>query len=62
MAGKTPPILPPGTKTPISGQYEIRGQRGGHTGVERTATKGEPLPPTPQRGQGFSLADKTKHR
>ena len=31
----------PGEKAPDSGQYEIVGPRGGHTGIERTVTKGE---------------------
>lgn len=51
----------PGETAPRSGQYEIIGQRGGRTGVERTVTKGEPLPPTPDKNQGYILADKTKH-
>jgi hypothetical protein len=39
--------LKPGRPAPFSGQYEIVGPRGGRTGVERTVTKGEPLPPPP---------------
>lgn len=58
MATKT---FHPGEKAPYSGQYEIVGPRGGHTGVERTVTKGEPLPPTLAPGQEYRLADKTKH-
>jgi hypothetical protein len=46
---------------PRSGQYEIVGKRGGETGKERTVTKGEPLPPTPERGQQYKLVDPTKH-
>ncbi len=53
--------LKPGEKAPASGQYEIVGPRGGHTGVERTVTKGEPLPPTPGQGQGYRIADRTKN-
>jgi hypothetical protein len=52
----------PGQTAQRSGQYEIRGQRGGHTGNERTVTRGEPLPPTPQKGQTYTLADATKHK
>jgi hypothetical protein len=48
--------LKPGQTAPRSGEYEIRGQRGGHTGQERTVTKGEPLPPTPKGGQGYTMA------
>ena len=52
----------PGQKAPASGQYEIVGQRGGRTGKERTVVKGEPLPPTPEKGQGYRMADRTKNR
>jgi hypothetical protein len=55
-------ILKPGQDAPKSGQYEIVGPRGGKTGEERTVTKGEPLPPTPEKGMGFILVDETKHR
>jgi len=55
-------IFKPGEEAPTSGQYEIVGPRGGRTGEERTVTKGEPLPPTPEKGMGFILVDKTKHR
>lgn len=57
MAGK----LRPGSKATRSGQYEIVGTRGKRTGAERTVTKGEPLPPTPKRGQSYTLVDPTKH-
>lgn len=53
--------MKPGQTAPRSGQYEITGPRGGGTGVERTVTKGEPLPPTPAKGQGYKLVDATKH-
>jgi hypothetical protein len=53
--------LNPGTKTPISGQYEKRGPRGGRTGHEVTSTKGNTLPPA-GRGETFDLVDRTKHR
>lgn len=52
----------PGEKAPASGQYEIRGPRGGKTGEERTVVRREPLPPTPQPGQTYSIADRTKNR
>jgi hypothetical protein len=55
------PTLSPGDPTPRSGQYEIVGPRGGHTGKERTSTRGNPLPPTPEAGQGYRLVDPTKH-
>lgn len=52
----------PGEKAERSGQYEIRGPRGGRTGEERTVVKGEPLPPTPQKGQRYKLVDPTKNK
>lgn len=52
----------PGEIAQRSGQYEITGSRGGSTGAERTVTKGEPLPPTPQAGQRYRLIDPTKHK
>jgi len=53
--------LKPGSTAPASGQYEIIGPRGGHSGQERTVTRGEPLPPTPKAGQGYVIADRTKN-
>lgn len=52
--------LKSGNTVPTSGQYEIIGPRGGHTGQEITGVKGKTLPPTPQSGQSYKLADKTK--
>lgn len=52
----------PGQKAPTSGQYEMLGPRGGHSGIERTVVKNEPFPPTQQSGQTYVLADKTKTR
>lgn len=52
----------PGQKAPMSGQYEILGPRGGHSGIERTVVKNEPFPPTLQSGQTYVLVDKTKTR
>lgn len=54
--------MKPGEKAPASGQYEIVGPRGGKTGEERTVTKGEPLPPTPEKGQGYIITDRTKNK
>ena len=53
--------MPPGTKAPVSAQYEIIGPRGGGTGQERTGVKGKPLPPTPEPGQRYRVADRTKN-
>ncbi len=52
----------PGQKAPRSGQYELTGPRGGRTGVERTVTRGEPMPPSERSGQRYILTDPTKHR
>lgn len=54
-------IFKPGQKAIRSGQYEIVGPRGGGTGKERTVVKNEPMPPTPEKGQGYKLVDPTKH-
>lgn len=50
----------PGQEAPISGQYEIVDANGRRTGRERTVVRGEPLPPTPSRGQKYCLADPTR--
>lgn len=50
----------PGQKAPQSAQYGIKGPRGADTGIERTVVKGEPLPPTPAKGQTYYVKDKTK--
>ena len=52
----------PGETASASGQYEIIGPRGGHTGEERTVVRGEPLPPTPGPGQTYQIADRTKNK
>jgi hypothetical protein len=51
----------PGEKAPRSGQYEIVGPRGGKVGTERTVVRGEPFPPTPERGQEYILNDPTNN-
>lgn len=53
--------LKPGMTAPRSGQYEIVGPRGGRTGEERTVVRNEPLPPTPEAGQSYRIADPTKN-
>ena len=55
------PKFKPGEHAPVSAQYEIVGSRGGRTGIERTVVQGEPLPPTPEAGQGYRIADRTKN-
>lgn len=51
--------LKPGASAPASGQYQIRGPRGGQ-GPERTVVRGEPLPPTPTPKSTYNLVDRTK--
>ncbi|MDI3469904.1 MAG: hypothetical protein OJF62_001967 [Pseudolabrys sp.] len=53
--------LKPGSTAPRSGQYELIGPRGGHTGKERTVVRHEPLPPAPKPGMGYRLVDPTKN-
>jgi hypothetical protein len=54
-------LFRPGQTAPQSGQYEMTGPRGGATGIERTVTRGEPMPPTLQSGQQYRLVDPTRH-
>lgn len=56
------PKYKPGQPAPVSGQYPLQGPRGGDQGVEVTAVKGRPLPPTPEKGMGYGAPDKTKHK
>jgi hypothetical protein len=51
----------PGEKTPVSGQYEVIGPRGGKRNREVTSTKDNPLPPG-KKGEKYVLVDKTKHK
>jgi hypothetical protein len=51
-----------GTPAPASGQYKLKGPRGGDLGREVTCVEGRRLPPTPMRGGRYSLADRTKHK
>lgn len=43
MAKNKVPAYKPGQKAPASGQYGVVGPKGGKTGTEITATKGETL-------------------
>lgn len=52
----------PGQTAPASGQYGIRGPRGGITGQERTVPKGTTLPPTPKPGQTYVMNDRTANK
>jgi len=50
----------PGETIPRSGEYGIKGPRGGETGAERTGVKGKPFPPTPKPGQTYEM-DRPAH-
>ena len=56
------PMLKPGQKAEISGQYELTGPRGGSREREATIVKDEPAPPTPETNMTWKLADRTKHK
>jgi uncharacterized protein len=51
------PLLPPGSRAPESGVYELVTPRGGKIGAMRTVARGNPLPPTPEEGQRWPLLD-----
>ena len=53
--------LKPGETTPVSGQYQRIGPRGGR-GPEITSVKGKPLPASPMKGATYNLVDRTKHK
>ncbi|WP_144498075.1 hypothetical protein [Bacillus paralicheniformis] len=54
--------LRPGDKSPVSGQYEVVGPRGGSRNREITSVKGKPLPPTQNPNESYRLVDRTKHK
>ena len=54
--------LPPGSRAPNSGVYQIVGARGGSAGTERRVVRGDPLPPTPQAGQRWRLVGPSKRK
>jgi hypothetical protein len=56
------PILKPGQKATVSGQYGLQGPRGGSGGREATIVQGEPAPPTPKSKMTWKLVDPTKHK
>ena len=48
----------PGETAPVSALSELIGPRGGHTGKERTVSKGKELPPTPKPGMAYEIAER----
>lgn len=54
--------LKPGDAAPVSGLYELIGPRGGHTGKERTAVKGDVLPPTPKPGMQYKISERAHNK
>jgi len=59
MKGKQ---LRPGERVPDSGQYRLRGPRGGDQDREATLVHGKRAPATPRPGMTWALVDKTKHK
>ena len=53
--------LKPGGKAPASGQYAIKGPKGGK-GKEVTSEKGNSLPPTEKKGSTYTLVDPTRNK
>ena len=57
------PSFKPGQIAPASGQYLEVGPKGGTVGRrEVTSVKGEPLPPTTQRGSSYRIVDRTRNQ
>jgi hypothetical protein len=52
----------PGDVAPVSGLYELIGPRGGDTGKERTAVKGDTLPPTPKPGMTYKISERAHNK
>jgi hypothetical protein len=52
----------PGDVAPVSGLYELIGPRGGDTGKERTAVKGDVLPPTPKPGMKYKISERAHNK
>ena len=52
----------PGQKSPISGEMDIIGPRGGDTGKDRTVIINHPLPPTPKPGQTYQIRERAHNR
>ena len=52
----------PGEKPKDSGIFEVKGPRGGHTGIQKTLNEDKSAPPTPKPKETFDLIKKTKHQ
>lgn len=52
----------PGETVKISGQYLVRGARGGSLNREVTCAKGERFPPAQRPKQTYELVDPTRHK
>jgi hypothetical protein len=59
---KSNSTLPPGSRTPRSGIYDMVGPRAGATGEQKVSTYDKPLPPTDKPGQGYRLARPAHHQ
>lgn len=54
--------LKPGSICDTSGQYKMRGPRGGISKTEVTLIEGKKVPPTDKPRQTYIIVDKTKHK
>lgn len=54
--------LRPGHKTPTDGEYGRTNARGRKTGTKVASREGNPLPPTPRRGQGYKFVGRIKRK
>jgi len=52
----------PGELLENSGQFQLRGPRGGRYDQEVTGVRGEPTPPTPKPNMSYYLVDLTKKK
>jgi hypothetical protein len=57
-----PKIISLAKKFPHLPKSRLLGRERGRTGEERTVTRGERFPPTPERGQGYVIVDRTKNK
>ncbi len=49
-------------KSPFSGEAEVIGPRGGHTGHEVTVDRNEKFPPTPEAGQRYVVSRRAHNK
>jgi len=52
----------PGQPVPKSGQYGVKGPKGGDLGKEVTVSKGDVFPPTVKPGQTYVMNDPSNNK